>query len=104
MPERTSYAPGTPSWVNIASPDPPAAAEFYGGLFDWTADMDPRPEAGGYGMFLLRGRPVAGLGPQQNADMPPYWNVYVTVANAEEAAAAATAAGGTVVVGPMDVF
>ena len=104
MAERTSYAPGTPSWVDLGSPDPQAAATFYGGLFGWTAEMDPRPEAGGYGMFTLGGKRVAGLGPQMNTNMPPFWSVYVTVSDADEALAKVTAAGGTVVMGPMDVF
>jgi predicted enzyme related to lactoylglutathione lyase len=81
-----------------------AAAEFYGGLFGWKAEMDPRPEAGGYGMFQIDGKNVAGLGPQMNTDMPPYWNVYVTVADAEQTLQKVTANGGTVVMGPMEVF
>ena len=64
MAERTHHEPGTPSWVDLGSPDPTAAAAFYGGLFGWQAEMDPRPEAGGYGIFTLRGKPVAGLGPR----------------------------------------
>jgi uncharacterized protein len=102
--ERTKYEPGTPSWVDLGSPDPQAAAAFYGALFGWAAEMDPRPEAGGYGMFTLEGKQVAGLGPQMNPDMPPYWQVYVTVADADDTLAKARAAGGTVVMGPMDVF
>jgi predicted enzyme related to lactoylglutathione lyase len=104
MAERTRYEPGTPSWVDLGSPDPAAAAEFYGGLFGWTAAMDPRPEAGGYGMFTLGGKNVAGVGPQMNPGMPPLWTVYITVVDAEDTLAQATAAGGTVIVGPMDVF
>lgn len=104
MPERTSHAPGTPSWVDIGVPDAEQAKAFYGGLFGWTADMDPRPEAGGYGMFKLDGKLVAGIGPQQNPDMPPYWNVYVTVEDADATCAKATEAGATVVAPPMDVF
>jgi len=103
MAERTSYAPGTPSWVDLGSPDPTAAAAFYGGVFGWTAEMDPRPEAGGYGMFTLTGKNVAGLGPQMNPG-PPFWAVYVTVADADETLEKVTSAGGTVVMGPMDVF
>ena len=34
-------------------------------------------------MFTLRGKNVAGLGPQMNQDMPPFWAVYVTVADAD---------------------
>jgi predicted enzyme related to lactoylglutathione lyase len=104
MGERTSYLPGTPSWVDLGSPDTAASAAFYGGLFGWQADIDPRPEAGGYGMFSLGGKLTAGLGPQMNADMPPFWAVYVTVADADETAKLATDNGATVVAGPMDIF
>ncbi len=104
MGERTSYAPGTPSWVDLGSPDTGAAATFYGGLFGWEAEIDPRPEAGGYGMFTLHGKQVAGLGPQMNTEMPPYWSVYVTVSDADATLEAVTANGGTIVMGPMDVF
>ena len=104
MTERSAYAPGTPSWVDLGSPDTAASAAFYGNLFGWTAAIDPRPEAGGYGMFTLRDLNVAGLGPQMNPDLPPYWTVYVTVADADATSAAATANGATVVAGPMDVF
>jgi predicted enzyme related to lactoylglutathione lyase len=104
MAERTEYAPGTPSWIDLGSPDAEAAAAFYGGLFGWKAEMDPRPEAGGYGMFTLSGKNVAGLGPMMNPDHPPFWAVYITVADADETLSKATADGGKVVMGPMDVF
>jgi uncharacterized protein len=104
MIERTSYPPGTPSWVDLGSPDTAASAAFYGGLFGWTAEMDPRPEAGGYGMFTLRGKNVAGLGPQMNPDMPPFWALYITVADADKTMATATANGASSIVEPMDVF
>jgi predicted enzyme related to lactoylglutathione lyase len=104
MSERTSYAPGTPSWVDLGVPDTAKAIEFYGALFGWNGEIDPRPEAGGYGMFTLDGKNVAGIGPQQNPDMPPFWTVYVTVADCDAAVATASASGGTVVVDSMDVF
>lgn len=103
MAERTSYAPGTPSWVDIGVPDRDAAAAFYGGLFGWEL-QDLGPDAGGYGMFQLRGLDVAGVGPQQMADAPPFWTVYVSVADADATTETVTANGGTVVVPPMDVF
>ena len=104
MGERTAYAPGTPSWVDIGVRDTGKAIEFYGALFGWKGEIDPRPEAGGYGMFTLDGKNVAGVGPQQNPDMPPFWSVYVTVEDCDAAAAAAAANGGSIVVGSMDVF
>ena len=104
MSERTSYVPGTPSWVDMGSPDPAAAAAFYSALFGWTVEADERPEAGGYAMATLRGKSVAGLGPSQNPGMPPFWSVYVTVNNADAALEQAAAAGATVIVAAMDVL
>ena len=102
MPEVTAYPPGTPSWVDLGSPDVPAAAAFYGGLFGWEAPEGP-PEAGGYRMLMYKGHPVAGLGPQM-ADGRPYWTTYVSVEDADKTAALVSDAGGGVVVAPMDVM
>lgn len=100
--EKTSYAPGTPSWVDIGVSDFDAAMAFYGGLFGWTfAEGDP--EAGGYRQARLGDHAVAGFGPQMNPG-PPAWATYVTVADAAATESAVTEAGGTVVVPVMDVM
>lgn len=103
MAERTSYAPGTPSWIDIGVPDSAAAAEFYGALFGWDL-VDMGPDAGGYGMFQLRGLDVAGVGPQQMPDAPPFWTVYMTVTDVDATTELVTANGGTVIAPPMDVM
>lgn len=103
MAERSDYSPGTPSWVDLQSPDIDASTSFYGGLFGWTADPMPDPEAGGYTMFRLAGKQVAGVGPQMSPG-PPAWGTYVSVADAVDTAAKARAAGGTVLMEPMAVF
>jgi predicted enzyme related to lactoylglutathione lyase len=103
MPEVTSHPAGNPSWVDLGAPDVDAAALFYGALFGWDIQEGP-PEAGGYRMCLLNGRPVAGLGPQMNQDVPPYWSTYITVDDADKTAALVAEAGGHVVVDPMDVM
>jgi uncharacterized protein len=104
MSERTEYTPGTPSWIDLGSPDPDAAAAFYGALFGWSIVADPRPEAGGYRMCTLRGKTVAGLGQSMNPDMPPFWAVYVSVADADATVSRAEIHNGTIVVAPMDVL
>jgi uncharacterized protein len=104
MPERSEYVPGTPSWVDLGSPDKAESAAFYGGLFGWTAAIDSRPEAGGYGMFTLKDKTVAGLGSKMDPNMPTFWSLYISVADADETVAKATEAGGTVVVPPMDIL
>jgi predicted enzyme related to lactoylglutathione lyase len=100
--EMTEYDHGVPSWVDLGTSDPGAAAEFYAGLFGWTSEEGP-PEAGGYRMCLLRGKPVAGLGPQMNPG-PPWWSTYVSVDDADAAVAVTAENGGQVIVPPMDVL
>jgi predicted enzyme related to lactoylglutathione lyase len=90
--------------VDVSAPSTAIAADFYTGLFGWTAEMAPQPEAGGYGLFTLRGKRVAGLGPLPDPQAPPAWSVYVTVADVDGTAAIAVANEGTVVVPPMDVL
>ena len=102
MPERTSYEPGTPSWVDLSTPDVDAA-KFYGELFGWTAeDAGPPEETGGYGMFMLDGGNVAGVGPMQGEDEPPMWSTYVATDDAD--GAPPPDAGASVIVEPMDVM
>lgn len=101
--EMTSYQPGTPSWVDLGTPDPEAASEFYSALFGWEVS-DMGPDAGGYRMATLGGKNVAGIGPQTQAGMPPYWTTYITSADADATTQAVRDAGGQVMVEPMDVF
>lgn len=101
--EMTSYEPGTPSWVDLGVPDPAAAADFYSALFGWSV-TDLGDEAGGYRIASLRERPVAGIGPQMQADAPPSWTTYVSVDDAGATAEAVRRAGGKVLVEPMDVM
>jgi predicted enzyme related to lactoylglutathione lyase len=98
------YAPGTPSWVDLGSPDVDASVSFYGSLFGWTASEPGPPEAGGYRFFLQDGKMVGGIGPLMMQGQPPAWLNYVTVADADETAGKARDAGGTVFVEPMDVM
>jgi predicted enzyme related to lactoylglutathione lyase len=103
MTETLVHAPGTPSWVDLASPDLDASRKFYGDLFGWEAWVAPQPEAGGYTIFLKNGQQVAGLGPMQEGGHPA-WSTYVAVADAEETAQKVREAGGQVVFGPMQVM
>lgn len=102
MAERTEYAPGTPSWVDIGT-DVGAAAPFYGELFGWTTMSAGPPEvSGGYGFFMLRDKMVAGFGPQQNPG-PAVWSTYVTVDDLTAALARVEQAGGSAVMGVHEI-
>lgn len=103
MPAITEYAPGTPTWVDLASPDHEASASFYGELFGWEV-QDPGPQFGGYKNFALRDTLVAGLAMVQGEGAPPMWTTYIATADADATAAKVTEAGGQVLFAPMDVM
>ncbi len=101
--EATEHAPGTPSWVDLATSDADAAEAFYTTLFGWTSE-DQGEEAGHYRMLRKGGMDVAALyavGPEQG---PPRWNTYVTVDDVDAAAGRVEPAGGTVIAPPFDVM
>ncbi len=102
MPE---YAPGTPSWVELSSPDAAASVKFYGDVMGWTADEPgPDDQTGGYRMFTQDGKSVAGLMPHMQAGQPTTWGTYIAVADADATAAKVAEAGGAAIVAPMDVM
>jgi predicted enzyme related to lactoylglutathione lyase len=103
MAEFTSYAPGTPCWVDLAASDPDAASAFYTSLFGWEV-QDLGPDAGGYRMALKDGKLVAGLGPLVGEGQPPAWSTYVSVEDVDATLAKATAAGAQVIAPAMDVM
>ncbi|MFE9423894.1 VOC family protein [Kitasatospora sp. NPDC006697] len=93
-----------PCWVELSTSDAASATTFYTGLFGWRAETDPRPEAGGYTMLSLADGPVAALAPQYQEGRPTAWLVSFQVASADGMADQVREAGGTVQLGPMDVF
>lgn len=104
MSERTSYAPGTPCWVDLGSPDLDASVKFYGGLFGWDVpETENTEQTGGYRQAMLGGKPVAGMYPLQEGQ-PPAWATYVSVADAGVVAGKVRDAGGTVITEPLEVL
>lgn len=107
MGKRTSYAPGTFSWVDLATTDAAAAKSFYTGLFGWaTEDID----AGGavYTMCRVDGDAVCGLFEMSQdlriTGVPPNWTGYVTVTDADAAVTRAKELGGGAIKDAFDVL
>jgi hypothetical protein len=104
---RASHAPGTFSWVDLATADATAAKSFYGGLFGW--EMRDGDSGGGavYTTCHLDGNAVCGLfempDDMRATGVPPNWTSYVTVAGADAAAARAKELGGETVQDAFDV-
>ncbi len=103
MAEMTGYAPGTPSWVDLATSDPAGAREFYTGLFGWDAEVGP-DEYGNYTMFLLRGRVAAGMAGQPAREgVPTAWTTYIATDDTATVAKRIPELGGTLLQGPMEI-
>jgi hypothetical protein len=105
MPEITTYRPGTPSWVDLGSPDIEASATFYGEVFGWDApESENAEQTGGYRQAMKGGKPVAGMMPLMQEGQPPAWSTYISVEDADAVATAVGEAGGKVLAEPMDVM
>ena len=105
MSERTSYTPGTPSWVDLSTADIEASAAFYADLFGWEVpERENSAEMGGYRRAEKDGADVAGVMPLMAEGQPPAWNTYIAVEDADATVAKVTENGGTVMAPPMDVM
>lgn len=103
MPEKTSYLPGEPTWVDLGTTDLDAAEAFYSGLFGWSLERGG-PEFGGYSIFRKDGKQVAGAMTTMSPEQPVAWTVYVSTADADKTLELVQAAGGAVVSPVMDVM
>ncbi|GAA3279512.1 VOC family protein [Dactylosporangium vinaceum] len=88
------YAPGTPCWAELVSPDVAAAERFYGALFGWGRNAD--------GHFTLGGRAAAGLR-EGRAGSSGAWLISVSTDDPAAAAATVERSGGAVRVAPASV-
>jgi predicted enzyme related to lactoylglutathione lyase len=105
MTEMTTYAPGTPCWVDLASPDLDASIEFYGALFGWDVpESENAEQTGGYRIAALGSKSTAGMMPTMQEGQPPAWSTYISVEDADATAAKVEEAGGQVIAEPMDVM
>ncbi len=107
MPERTEYAHGTPSWVDLATTDVTGAEAFYGGILGWEAERMPAGE-GVYSMQRVQGADASGIyeqpADQIAAGMPPTWTTYFSVDDVDATTAKVAPAGGMVMAEPFDVM
>ena len=103
MPLRETAPIGAPVWVDLFTTDTDKAQEFYGELFEWTAES-AGDEYGGYINFSKDGQQVAGcMKNDGTAGAPDMWSVYLATDDAEKTVADAVAHGAQVIVPAMDV-
>jgi len=98
---------GTFCWIDLNAPDMQAAVAWYGELFGWRFELAGADGGPPYGMFLLDGDIVAGVGQMSDemkrAGVPPVWNNYVAVQDCGEIEKRVVELGGKVVVPTMKV-
>jgi predicted enzyme related to lactoylglutathione lyase len=95
MPERSSYAAGTPCLVDVSSEDLDATIAFYSEVFGSTR----KPFGETYDLQKVGDRPVGGIG---QADDAAGWQVQFAVVDADAIAAKAVELGGEIVSEPAD--
>ncbi|MEN3584296.1 MULTISPECIES: VOC family protein [unclassified Streptomyces] len=99
----TDFTPGAVCWIDLGTPDVPAAASFYRAVFGWEFESmgeEDRPEGG---MFRKDGRLVGGLGTHSEEGERPTWMLYYSVRDADATTRDVERAGGTVRVAPRDL-
>lgn len=101
--DQRRYPEGVPCWVDTAQPDPPAAADFYAGLFGWElTEAMPLGAPGSYLIATLDGHDVAAIG-LQDPDEEPAWRTYIACEDADATAEAVARSGGSLIWGPAEV-
>ena len=108
MPNIDNHPAGDFCWIELHTSDQNAAKKFYGSLFGWTPHDSPMGDAGVYTEFKLQGREAAAgcsLRPDEKSQgIPPYWLIYITVENADDAVAKAQQLGGKIFMAAFDVM
>ena len=105
MPETNGIAPGSPSWAELASPDPDASRRFYRGLFGWYS-YTLTTDIGDYEIFTLgdvQGPETAGMQMLLDESERGSWTCYFRSDDIEATVAAVRDAGGLEVVEPTQV-
>ena len=94
---------GSIGWIDMSTADAGGVRDFYKAVVGWdTEDVD----MGGYADYVMKapdsGDGVAGVchARGSNADLPPGWLIYITVADVEASATACREYGGKVLVEP----
>jgi uncharacterized protein len=101
--------PGTWNWNNLMTRDMDAAKDFYGKVFGWSAThSEGAPDF--VWMWQVDGQRwpegLGGLmemGSEMPSDVPPYWQVYLMVENADEAIETTKRSGGRLIFGPQAI-
>jgi uncharacterized protein len=107
MADVDSLPAGSFCWPELSTTDQKGGVAFYRALFGWDLNDQPMGPGETYSMFEMRGRPVGAAASQRPEErqhgVPPHWNTYISVTNADGAAKRAVELGGRVLASAFDV-
>lgn len=89
---------GMPCWIDLATTDPKASRDFYGGLFGWQYRANT---SGGYVTALADDVPAAGFYRAPETDDNNAWTLYLAVRDTRHTAERVVRLGGQVVMPPQ---
>lgn len=108
MPHVDKHAPGDFCWIELGTSDQNAAKQFYSSLFGWVPNDMPMGPDSFYTIFRLDGRDSAAgytlTSQETGQNVPPHWNLYVAVENADAASNKAVELGAKLLAPAFDVF
>ena len=97
-----------PSWVDLSTTDVDNAKAFYSALFGWEYQDNPMDGGQVYSMAQINGSAACAMYSQQAEEsemgLPSHWKIYITVDDVDATAAKVPEFGGTLIMGPFDVF
>src|SRR5437867_7758996 len=97
---------GSVSWTDLTVPNADKVRQFYEAVTGWKSKPLEMGGYNDYGMNLpTSGKTVAGIchARGENAELPPQWLIYITVADLEKSGRQCRTMGGKVLVGPREV-
>jgi predicted enzyme related to lactoylglutathione lyase len=102
MGTRTEHAPGTFSWVDLSTGGAAGTKSFYGDLLGWEFEDNEIPGGAIYTLCKVDGADACAIAEQP--EVPPHWNNYVTVEDADATVAKAKELGANVIEEAFDVM
>jgi len=103
MSEQNEGKVGSIGWADLTTENATQLRDFYREVVGWS---ETGVEMGGYSDFCMNepvtGNPVAGICHARglNAEVPPVWLIYITVADLDESIAKCIKLGGEVIAAP----
>ena len=93
---------GTIAWTDLTVPNADEVRDFYAAVTGWKPEPVSMGDYSDYVMAPPDGQGVAGVCHARgvNADIPPQWLIYITVADVDESIRQCQERGGKVIAGP----